>query len=216
MDKIKVFLIDDHRIVRDGIRSLLMTDDSIDVCGEFDSYYHSVEYISRLQPDIIIMDISMPEISGIDATAEISKEFPNVKVLILSMYTNEEFVIKSIASGAKGYLPKNTSKKELLSAIYDINEGKEYFSPEISKIIVKSMMNKAGKQEISPLNLLTRREEELLKLVAEGFSNTEIAEKLFISVRTVETHKNHIMTKLDLKNTVELIKFAIKEGITEL
>jgi DNA-binding NarL/FixJ family response regulator len=213
---IKIILIDDHRIVRNGIRMVLETAIDIEIIGEFDSFAEYQEKIEYLKPDIILMDISMPGISGIEATKILKESHPDIKALILSMHNTEEFILQSLKAGAKGYLQKNTSKKELLSAIQKIYEGEEYFSEDISKIIVKSMIKSSNSNTQSKLDALSSREMELLKLVAEGKSNKDIADALFISIRTVESHKNHIMSKLELKNTVELIKFAIKENIINL
>lgn len=213
---INIILIDDHKIVRNGIRMILESSDNIKIIGEFDSYSDYSTVNSVTIPDIYILDISMPNINGIEATKLLKRSNPNCKVIILSMYNNEEFVLQAITAGASGYLPKNISKRELLSAVEKVFNGEEYFAEEIQKIIIRSMMQKANPQSVSKFELLSKREVELLKLIAEGKSNKEIADELFISVRTVESHKNHIMVKLELKNQVELIKFAIKEGITEL
>ena len=158
----------------------------------------------------------MPDINGIEASRIIKTENPNAKIIILSMYNNEEFVLKAISAGANAYLPKNISKRELLNAVEKVANGEEYFAEDIQKIIIRSMVQKSNSIDVPKLNTLSKREVELLKLIVEGKTNKEIADELFISVRTVESHKNHIMVKLELKNQVELIKFAIKEGITAL
>ena len=212
----EIILIDDHKIVRDGIRMLLESSENNKIIGEYDSYTQFMDSQSIRIPDIYILDISMPDINGIEASKIIKSENPHVKIIILSMYNNEEFVLKAISAGANAYLPKNISKRELLNAVEKVANGEEYFAEEIQKIIIKSMMQKSNSQNVSKLELLSKREVELLKLIVEGKTNKEIADELFISVRTVESHKNHIMVKLELKNQVELIKFAIKEGITAL
>lgn len=219
MDNIKVILADDHQLVRDGIRSLIKDAKNIEVIEEASDGYELLEKLKTTKPDIIVLDVSMPRLSGIEAIKKITDEFPAVKVLVLSMFTSEEYIFNAIKAGAKGYLPKNTSKKELLEAIYSINAGNEYFSDSISNIILKSYIRKAktnddysGKRQ----NVLSSRELEILTLFAEGSTNQEIAEKLFISIRTVESHKNHIMQKLELKTTVDLVKFAIKNNIIQL
>ncbi len=219
MDKIKITLIDDHQIVRDGIRALLESIENIEVIGEASSVKEFLENNKSVQPDILITDIAMPEISGIELTKMINENenTKNIKVLILSMFTNEDFIFNAIKAGAKGYLPKNTNRNELFEAIKTIYNGEEYFSESISNIILKSYIRKAKSYEQSEKKeTLSSRETEILKLFAQGLSNQEIADKLFISIRTVESHKNHIMQKLELKSTVDLIKFAIKNKIIEI
>ena len=212
----EIILIDDHKIVRDGIRMLLESSDKNKIIGEYDSFTQFTDSQSKKIPDVYILDISMPDINGIEASRIIKTENPNAKIIILSMYNNEEFVLKAISAGANAYLPKNISKRELLNAVEKVANGEEYFAEEIQKIIIRSMMQKSNSIDVPKLNTLSKREVELLKLIVEGRTNKEIADELFISVRTVESHKNHIMVKLELKNQVELIKFAIKEGITAL
>ena len=212
----EIILIDDHKIVRDGIRMLLESSDKNKIIGEYDSFMQFTDSQSKKIPDVYILDISMPDINGIEASRIIKTENPNAKIIILSMYNNEEFVLKAISAGANAYLPKNISKRELLNAVEKVANGEEYFAEEIQKIIIRSMMQKSNSIDVPKLNTLSKREVELLKLIVEGKTNKEIADELFISVRTVESHKNHIMVKLELKNQVELIKFAIKEGITAL
>jgi DNA-binding NarL/FixJ family response regulator len=219
MIKIKVMLVDDHQIVRDGIRALLLNEENIEITDEASDGEELFRKLLKHKPDIVIMDISLPDKSGIEISKEIQSLYPEIKVLILSMYNNEDFVFNAIRAGAKGYLPKNTSKKELVEAINSINEGHEYFSEEISDIILKSYVKKIQKTDDvvnNKIELLSTREIEVLKLFIEGKTNQEIADKLFISIRTVESHKNHIMQKLELKSIVDLIKFAIKNKIVEI
>ena len=218
MNQIKIILVDDHRIVRDGLRSLLQDEEDIDVIGTAGSYTELIDLLSVAgQPDILILDISLPDISGIEVAKVISIKYPDIKIIMLSMYVNEDFIFNSLNAGAKGYLPKNTSKNELLEAIRQIFQNKEYFTDEITNIILKSYIKKI-KHEHEPdeIDKLTRREEEIIRLVAEGSSNKEISDKLFISPRTVESHKNHIMNKLELKTNIDLIKFAIKNNIIQI
>lgn len=218
-EHIEIFLVDDHQLVRDGIKALLAGVAEIKIIGEANNGDELMEAIKYRQPAIILMDISLPDISGIDLTRQLSQSYPNIRVLILSMYTNEDFVFNAMKAGARGYLPKNTSRQELLDAIFAIHDGHEFFSESISKIILKSFLRQAtqseGGSEDSPQSL-TSREQEILKLFAEGQNNKEISQKLSISIRTVESHKNHIVKKLGLKSTVEMVKFAIKNKIVEL
>lgn len=216
---IKVILIDDHQIVRDGIRLLIEGMENIEVIDEAGSAEELIALLKSKTPDIAIIDISLPEMSGIELSAYLSENYPGIKKLMLSMYTSEDFIFNAIKAGACGYLPKNTTKKELNTAINEIMAGGEYFSESISNTILKSYIKKAQADEVpedKDLETLSAREQEVLKLFSEGFSNKEIADTLFISIRTVESHKNHIMQKLELKSTVDLIKFAIKKGIISL
>ncbi len=219
MSKIRIFLVDDHQLVRDGIKALLMSSENLTILGEASSGKECFEKIAVEPPDILILDISLPDTSGIDITKRVSVEYPETRVLILSMYTNEDFIFNSVKAGARGYLPKNTSREELLTAIQTIYQGEEFFADSISRIMLRSYVRKAKEDDTMPQRgpvPLTTREIEILKLFAEGFINKEISDKLDISIRTVETHKNHIMKKLELKSTVELIKYAIRNKIVEV
>ncbi|OIP00730.1 MAG: hypothetical protein AUJ97_07690 [Bacteroidetes bacterium CG2_30_32_10] len=219
MEKIKVLLVDDHQIVRDGIKALLSGVNDIEIVGEASDGNEALIKTEKLYPHIIIMDISMPEMSGIEVTKAITQNYPQIKVLILSMFTEEDFILNAIEAGIKGYLPKNTTREELLKAIRTINSGKEYYGDLISQIILKSYINNAQKKKLpeeKDINCLSSREVEILKLIVEGLNNQEIADKLFISIRTVESHKSHIMQKLELKTTVDMVKFAIKNKLVSL
>ncbi|HBS87998.1 MAG: hypothetical protein A2W91_10230 [Bacteroidetes bacterium GWF2_38_335] len=218
MKKINVILVDDHSLVRDGIKSLLKDSLDIEVIGEAGNGVELFNLLKNTLPDIAILDISLPGESGIELTKKIKTQYPQIDVLILSMYLQEDFVLNAVKAGARGYLPKNTSKAELLTAISEINQGNDYFSSEISRIMLKSYFHKAKAVEETKnkAELLTKREKEILKMVAEGMHNSQIAEKLFISTRTVESHKTHILQKLEINNSVDLVKFAIKNGIIDL
>jgi DNA-binding NarL/FixJ family response regulator len=219
MEKIKIFLVDDHQLVRDGIKALLSGINDIIITGEASSGNELLEKIEGSMPDMLLMDISLPDISGIELTRQFNIKYPRIKVLILSMYTNEDFIFNALKAGARGYLPKNTSRQELLDAIYAVNLGQEYFGASISKIILKSYVRHASERS-TPVqdlqDLLSAREIEILKLYAEGCNNKEISGKLDISIRTVESHKNHIVKKLGLKSTVDMVKFAIKNNIIKI
>lgn len=215
---IKVLLVDDHTIVRDGIKALLTGIDDISIVGEASNGRDFLSLLKTTAADIILLDISLPDYSGIELCETARREFPDIQILFLSMYTTEEYIFNAIKAGAQGYLPKNISQSELLLAIRTISQGAEYFSESISNIILKSYIKKAKDKEpenLNPENSLSKRELEILRSFAEGYSNPQIAEKLFISTRTVESHKNHIMQKLGLKSTVDLVKFAIKHRIIE-
>jgi len=219
MEKIKIILVDDHQIVRDGIKALLTEIPDLAVIGEASDATELASKLLVLKPDIIILDISMPGMSGIEITRKLISEHPETKIMILSMYTHEDFIFNAIKAGAKGYLPKNTTRKEIVDAVHAIYKGEVYFSESISNIILKSYIKKVktgDETDEKTKASLSKRELEILKLFAEGQSNQQIADKLFISIRTVESHKNHIMQKLELDTTVDLIKFAIKNKIIEL
>ncbi len=218
MKQIKIILADDHQIVRDGIKALLEKEDNIKIIDEAADGKELLEKIKQHKPDIVLMDISMPEISGIEATKILSTQEPDIKVLILSMYLNEDFILDAIKAGAKGYLPKNTTKLELIDAINTINSGNNFFSQKVSSVIINSYVKKEQNEDGEKIitKKLTSREIEILKLFAEGYTNKEIADNLFISIRTVESHKNHIMKKFNVKNTVQLIKLALKNKIIDL
>jgi len=215
-NKIKIVLVEDHLIVRDGIKSLLSGVENFDVIGEADSASYLFALLKSVQPHVILLDINLPDISGIEITKQLRKEYPEIAVLILSMYNSEDYIFNAVRAGARAYLPKTTTRKELQEAVETVFEGGEYFSSSISNVILKSFIRQAKSDHDKKEESLTTRETEILRLFAEGLTNPEIAEKLFISVRTVESHKNHIMQKLELKTTVDLIKFAIKNKIIEL
>ena len=218
MKKIKVILVDDHRIVRDGIKSILNSTNNIEVIGEASDYEEFSEKLNSLVPDIVMLDISLPGLSGIEITQIIQEKHPAIKVIILSMYTDDDFIYNALKAGAKSYLPKNTNRHELIEAVEIVYQGGEYFNEFISNIILKSYIKKAKAESTDEDKqaLLTNREKEVLTLFAEGLSNQEIAEKLFISIRTVESHKNHIMQKFKLKSVVDLVKYAIRSGIIKI
>ncbi len=214
-----MILVDDHQLVRTGIANLLAGEPSFEIIGEAADAKELYELLKKMQPDIAVLDIALPGLSGIEITKKLHNDYPGVRILILSMHTSEEFIFNAINAGARGYLPKNTSRKELIEAIYAINRGEEYFAESISNVILKSYIKKAKSDTTDVDNkesLLSKREIEVLRLFAEGMTNQEIADKLFISIRTVESHKNHIMARLELKTTVDLVKFAIRNHIVLL
>ncbi len=219
MDKISIILVDDHQLVRTGIANLLTGETGFEIIGEAADANEFLILLETVQPDIAVLDVAMPGMSGIDLTRLIKTNYPAIRILILSMYNSEEFIFNAINAGAKGYLPKNTSRKELIDAIRAVARGEEYYAESISNVILKSYIKKAksGADDTSGNeNQLSKRELEVLRLFAEGFTNQEIADKLFISIRTVESHKNHIMQRLELKSSVDLVKFAIRNNMVNL
>ncbi len=215
MGKIKVALVDDHKLVTDCIGMFLDSAPEIEVTGVGHSGNEAIALVEKYAPDVILLDISMPEMSGIEVTGVIKKKLPGVKVLILSMHSDYDNISDAIDAGADGYVPKDVASEELVTAITALHGGKNYFHARISDEIVKNYSNKKKKTS-NPFPELTRRELEVLQLFAQGYNNSEIADKLFLSVRTIESHKNHILQKTNMKNSVELIKFAIKNKIVEL
>ena len=211
---INLILAEDHVIVRKGLKMILEEAGDIEIIAEVSDGLEAVKKVEELSPDLIIIDISMPNLNGIQATRQIKRKNPNTRILILSRHKNDEYVLRSIRAGADGYLIKNSAPSELINAVYSVYNDKGYLSPSISKIIINDYFNKpenfSGEDKQS---LLSEREDEVLQLLVEGHSTKDIAKKLFISVNTVATHREHIFDKLNLKNIVELTLFAVKKGI---
>ena len=220
MKKIKVLLVDDHQIIRDGVKTMMIDEEDIEFVGCAENGKKALEMIKFRLPDLVISDISMPDMTGIELTAKIKEMNFDTKVLILSMYTTDDYIFNAIQAGAKGILPKqDTTKEMLMEAIRAIFSGSEYFAPSISKKLMSSFLSgikKGNQTENATKYTLTQREKEILKLYVEGYTNQEVATKLNISVRTVETHKNNIMLKFEFKSTVEMVKFALKNNIVIL
>ncbi|HOS84262.1 MAG TPA: response regulator transcription factor [Bacteroidales bacterium] len=219
MKKITVIIVDDHKIVRDGIKALISEDSTIEIIGEASSGEEFWKLLQIAIPHVVLMDINLTDTTGIELTQKAIESYPDLNILILSMHMSDEFITNSIEAGAKGYLPKTTSQQELLDAIKKVSTGSEYYNTEVSEVLLKSFIRKtknASKEKEEPQVQLTKRELEIIVLFAEGLSNKEIADKLFISIRTVESHKNNIMQKLDLKSTVELVKYAIRHKMIDI
>lgn len=219
MEQIKIFIVDDHAIVRDGINSMLQSQSDLEIVGQAESGESAIEQLEHIKPDIILMDIMMSGMDGIEATRRITAKFSEPKIIILSMEVTQILISDAIKAGAQAYIPKDSKKHELIEAIRNVRNGERYFSPKISEVVFKgfydqsvSGSDKGQKEE----NKITKREVEVLSHIASGMSNREIADKLFISIRTVDAHRNHIMQKLELKTTAELVKYAIKHKIVEL
>lgn len=214
MDKIKVLLVDDHAIMRDGIRALLSVDDDIQIVGEAAEGKEAIEKARQLLPDIIVMDIAMPGMDGLEATRRIVKEVPKVKVLILSQHNDKEFILSSIKAGSAGYIPKRALGSELVSAIRALYRGESFLYPSAAAALIRDYREQA--QTVDSYDLLTPREREILKLIAEGHTSREIADMLFISLKTVMGHRTKIIEKLGLRNRTELIKYAMRKGLLTL
>jgi DNA-binding NarL/FixJ family response regulator len=214
--KIRVLLAEDHILVRQGFRRILEDDPGISVVGEARTGLEAIDQCKELKPDVVVMDLSMPDLGGLEATAEILKADPQIKILILSMYSNEAYVRKAFELGAKGYILKNAIEVDLTRAVMALAEGQAYFSPGVSHIVLESM--KAGTFQGTsqdPYEKLTLREKEVLQLIAQGKSNKEIATLLNISVNTVAVHRARVMETLNLHRTAELVLFAVKKGLIQ-
>ena len=214
MPKIKVLVVDDHTIVRDGICALLALAGDIEVVGEAANGNEALNVIRQLNPDVVLMDIAMPVMGGLEATRRINKEFPKVKVLILTQYEDKEYVFPVIESGAAGYISKAAASSELASGIRSVYQGDSYLSPSIARLMVENYQHTAGERVTNdPYGQLTERERDVLKLIAEGHSTQEIADILVITPKTVEGHKTNLMTKLGIHNRIDLVKYALRKGI---
>lgn len=218
MEKIKVIIVDDHKIVRDGIISFTLGHEIIEIIGEAGKENELMNLLDQTIPDIIVMDISLPGKSGIELTDFITRQFPDIKILILSALDEEDTIVDAIEAGAKGFLHKECEEKEFLFAIQKIYNDENYFGKRISSIIQKSFVKKAKDSSFNDFTnrLLSNRELEVIQCLAKGCSDKKIAEKLYISLRTVETHKKNIREKLNINSTAELVIYAIKNNIIEL
>jgi two-component system nitrate/nitrite response regulator NarL len=212
--RIKILLADDHPVVRRGIASCLSRQSHLEILGEAANGQEALRKARELSPDIVLMDIDMPELNGLAVTEVLRKELPNVKVLILSMHSNSEYVMRIIQSGARGYVLKEASPEELIKAIETVNTGDAFFSTDVAKVALNQFVR--GKDDGSQTSQLTNREREVLVQIAEGLSNKEIASHLGVGVRTVETHRERIMRKLNIHSVAGLTKFAITNGLISL
>jgi DNA-binding NarL/FixJ family response regulator len=211
----RILIIEDHTLLRAGLRALLTQDGEFDVVGEFDNGRDAVRSLGKLAPDLVLMDLSMPGMNGIEAIAEIRQRQPALRILVLTIHRGEEYVQEALRAGANGYLLKDASHDELRVAIRSVLGGKTYLSPDVSASVVTGYLGKGAESASTPWSLLTHREREVLKLVAEGHSNRGIAQFLCLSVKTVEKHRSNVMRKLDLHNTAMLTAYAIERGLVE-
>ncbi len=215
--KIKIFIADDHNLVRQGIVTLLKNQVDFEVVGEASDGAQTVRLVKELNPDIIIMDISMPTLNGLEATFRIKHDMPDAKVLILTQHESEEYILEIIKAGASGYILKSAVSEELVDGIFTLERGEKFFSPSVSKMMMENYINKVkGHNTLKDNFTLTHREKEVLQLIAEGNTNQQVAEKLFISARTVEFHRANIMHKLNLHDVAGLVKYAIQKGVIQL
>ena len=211
----RVLLAEDHALVRSGIRALLEDLAGVDVVGEAANGREAVEFVATQRPDVVLMDLTMPELNGLDATARIRREFPEVRVLVLSMHGDEEYVTQSLRAGASGYLLKNAGRAELEIALRAVARGEHYLSPAVSRTVVAEFVQSGGERR-TPLERLTPRQREVLQLIAEGSSTKEIAVKLDLSIKTVESHRAQLMHRLDIHDVPGLVRYAIRAGLVSL
>ncbi len=217
MSSIRILIADDHAIVREGVRALLTLSDDITVVGEAANGHEAVELARSLSPDVILMDIAMPGLGGLEATIEIRKDNPHAKILVLTQYEDREYIRRFLKAGVSGYVLKKAAGSELTSAIRAVNRGGLVLDPEIAREALREQAGSAASgRAADPYDTLTDREKQVLKLVAEGHSNKEVAQLLDISVKTAMSHREHIMQKLDLHSRTDLIKFALQKGVITL
>ena len=212
---IRVLLVDDHAVVRDGLKAILEAQGHITVVGEASDGRKAVDQAKKLRPDVVVMDIAMPELNGIEATRQIRESCPSTQVVILSMYSSSEHIYQAIRAGAQGYLLKESAGKEVLAAVCAVHAGRRYMSQQITATMIDDYMHHRDTAEPkSPLDLLSHREREVLQLVVEGKSSKEIANILHLSPKSVETYRSRLMQKLGMSDLPGLVKFAIQHGIT--
>lgn len=212
----RILLADDHAIVRDGIRSLLEKEPDMPVVGEAENGRQAVQLALKLRPDLVILDITMPDLNGIEAARQLRDQLPNLKIIALSMHADKRFVAEMLQAGASGYLQKNCAFKNLVNAIRTVVSGQMYLSPSITGIVVEGFKRNLPAGAVSESGPLSPKEREVLQLLAEGSSTKEIADRLAVSAKTVDTHRQHIMDKLNLRSVAELTKYAIREGLTSV
>jgi DNA-binding NarL/FixJ family response regulator len=211
---IRILLADDHGIVRQGTRSLLEKEPDIEVVGEAEDGRSAIELADQLKPDIVVMDIAMPRLNGLDAAAQIVRHHPEVGIIILSMHEEEDYLVRALSVGVRGYLIKDNAQTELVQAVRSVAQKKAFFSPTIAQMLVEDFARQMQKKGVADsYELLTEREREVLQLLAEGKSNKEAATILSLSPYTVETHRNNLMQKLNLHNTAEIVLYAVRKKI---
>jgi two-component system response regulator NreC len=214
MRKLRIVLADDHTVMRTGLRALLERQPNLEVVGESENGRETVELAALLSPDVVVMDVGMPFLNGIEATRTIVTQRPATAVVILSMHADESCVMRALKAGARGYLLKDSAAADLISAILAVSQNKSFFSPKVSRILAEDYVRVLKQRgAVDSYDLLTSREREILQLLAEGKANKEVATALNISPYTVETHRSHILEKLNLHNPAELILYAVRKGI---
>jgi two-component system response regulator NreC len=213
MSKIRLLLVDDHQIVRAGLRMLFMAEQDMEVVGEVDDAEAALQAVRELEPDVVLMDVAMPGMSGIEATRRIKAANPDIAVLALTMHEDEAYFFEMLNAGASGYMPKRAAPDDLVSAIRVVNQGNVFLYPTLAKMLVKDFLQRSESDPEGRAEVLTPREREVLTYIADGFTNRQIGAALSISHKTVDRHRENIMRKLNLHNRVELVKYAIEKGL---
>ncbi len=215
MSKTKVLLVDDHTIVRQVLKALIDTQEGIEVVGDAEDGREAIEKAKQMAPNVIVIDITMPNLNGIEATRQIKKINPEIKVLVLTVHDNEEYIHRILQAGASGYLLKESAVSDLVSAINAVEKGDIFLSPSISKVVVKDYIRHVETEsgDFDSLNVLTNREREVLQLIAEGHTNKDIARILKLSIKTIDVHRSHIMDKLNIRDITGLVKYSIRKGL---
>jgi len=216
MPKIRVLVVDDHTIVRDGICALLALAGDIEVVGEAANGSEALKLVKELQPSVVLMDIAMPIMGGLEATRRIRREFPRTRVIVLTQYDDQEYVFPVIEAGASGFISKAAASSELTMGIRSVYHGDSFLSPSVTKLLVEDYQHGGARAGHDPYEQLTDRERDVLKLVAEGYTTPEIADMLKVSPKTVEGHKTSLMAKLGIHNRIELVKYALRKGIISI
>ncbi len=215
--KIRVLVVDDHTVVRDGLSALLALAGDMEVAGEASNGSEAVEMVKKLVPDVVLMDIAMPVMGGLEATRRILKEFPDSRILVLTQYDDKEYFFPVIESGASGFISKAAASSELVTGIRSVYRGNSFLSPSVTKLLIEAYQRStAERTSRDPYNDLTQRERDIFKLLVEGHTTLEIAEQLVISPKTVEGHKTNLMVKLGVRNRFELIKYALQKGVDHI
>ena len=215
MNKIKVFIADDHKILRESLIILLSRDESIEVIGEAADGQEAFGKICALKPDVAVLDISLPGLNGLDLSAKLQQEIPEVKIVILTMHKSEDFVARALFAGVKGYVLKENALEELIQSIRTVHEGGMFLSNTITELVVNSYMKESQSGVHDAAKSMSTREREILQLLAEGYNNKDVSEKLNLSVKTVETHRANIMRKMEFKNVTELVLYAVRNHMVQ-
>jgi two-component system, NarL family, response regulator NreC len=213
MKKARILIAEDHTILRQGLQALLSSSQEFEVVGEVEDGREAVRSVERLMPDLVLMDLSMPRMNGTEALGEIKKRYPEVKVLVLTVHKSEEYILATLQAGADGYVLKDVTHMELIIAIKSVLAGKAYLSPEVSEKVIEGYLEGKSPQPKSSWDTLTQREREILKMIAEGHKNKEIADHLCISAKTVEKHRANLMQKLNLHSASSLTAYAVEKGL---
>jgi two-component system response regulator NreC len=218
MTPIRILLVDDHAVVRAGLRMLLGADPELQIVGEAENGAQALRLTDELAPDVVLMDISMPDMNGIEATRKIKEQNPNVVVLALTMHEDDQYFFEMLAAGASGYVPKRAAPNDLLSAIYAVHGGGVFLFPSVARSLVQDYLQRSARAGDAgrSFDALTEREREVVALIAQGLSNQEIADQLVISAKTVNRHRENIMAKLNLHSRVELVRYAIEKGLIDI